>query len=317
MEIRHTRRQCLGLLGLGLLSSTWASAGEGGFLNLMPAFWAVHDAGLGLPLDDRALKLVEHFFEPNADLYRRAGLASKTRLDAALIARWLKVFDRMSSDVRAVSVDFPRGYDAHLASFRRGVPDFDLAASPVAFMPSLLHFDAHLEPDGKVLPLFFAPDGIVKYHGASADLAVLFSHEMFHCYQAQRNPALMLDPSPPFYVQLWVEGTATYASERLNPRASTLHVLLDDAKLAALGPAILKKAARTALDQLDSTDEALMNAFFSTGNVGSPWPDRIGYDLGLRVFRRIGAGRTLRQIASMPAVAMREAVAGALNDLAS
>lgn len=182
-------------------------------------------------------------------------------------------------------------------------------------MPSLLNFDAHLEPDGHALPLFFGPDGIVYYHGAGADLGVLFSHEMFHCYQGQMNPSMCLDPKAPVFVSLWMEGTATYASERLDPDADQLHVLLDDRTLARTDPATLRRVAQALLQRIDATDDASQQMFFSTGDHGGDWPARVGYFVGLQIARRLGATLSLPQMAALPAPRVREVLVQGLREM--
>ncbi len=144
---------------------------------------------------------------------------------------------------------------------------------------------------------------------------MLFSHELFHCYQGQRNPAMCLDPAAPLYVSLWMEGTATYASERLNPGASPLHVLLDDAALARADASSLKAAARAMLSELDAQDEATQSLFFETGHHGDGWPPRVGYAVGLRIARGLGTAMSLPQMAALPAQRVRETLAQALQRL--
>lgn len=283
----------------------------------MPAFWLAYDAGRDLPLAARADQLVQRFFIPHADDYRRAGM--KTRAEA--VARWLPPFDAMAEAVRALHGEFAASYSQHRAAFRAALPDFDGSASPVTLLPSLFSFDAHLEPQGRQFPLFFGPDGIVRYHGTGADLGVLFAHELFHCYQAQKNPALALDPQPPVFAGLWMEGVATYASERLNPGATLLHVLLDDKALAAADGATLRRAAAALLAQLDATDEAAQRPFFDSGYRSGPgandgnWPARAGYYVGLLAARRLGEAMSLPEMAALPAPRVRELLARELTRL--
>ncbi|MDY0747853.1 hypothetical protein SNE35_25345 [Paucibacter sp. R3-3] len=319
MKSHIARRRALQMLGASLLpvSTMAAPLDEASSLrDLMPAFWRAYDEGQGQPSGERARLLRQNFFAPHAADYARAGagVAAAAR-DEARIGRWLASFDPIAADARAISLAFGRLYAAQLASFRRALPDFDNAASPVALLPSLFYFDAHLEPAGSMLPLFFSPDGIVRYHGASADLSVLFAHELFHCYQGQKNAAMSIDPQPPLFASLWIEGTATLASERLNPDASLLHVLLDDPRLVAPDGDVLRRAAAAALKGLDSTDEALAESLLSAGYGGADWPPRAGYLIGLLVGRRAAEQMSLPQIAALPAPQVREAMAKGLREL--
>jgi len=278
----------------------------------MPAFWRAYDASLALPPQERAQRLVREFFSPAQALYARAGSKAP---DAAAAGRWLARFDPIAPDVRAVSARVTTELPANLDRFRAALPDFDPAVSPIAVLPSLFAFDAHLEPGGATLPLFFGPDGIVRYHGTRADLDVLFSHEIFHCYQAQRNPALMLASNPPVYGNLWIEGVATWASGQLNPGASLLHVLLDDEALFRDGPRTAPRVAAAMLARLDATDDATLAGFFGAGQTGLEWPSRAGYYVGYLAARRIGAELSMREMAALPMARIRERVVPVLQDL--
>ena len=278
----------------------------------MADFWAAYDVGRTLELPARAQGLVDAFFQPHAADYRRAGIDPTARR----VAAWLPQFDAMELDVRALHARFTESYARNLARLRTALPDFDGRASPVELLPSLFHFDAHLQPDGRHLPLFFAPDGIVRFHGPGADLGVFFAHEIFHCYQAQKNPSMSLDERAPVFASLWIEGVATYASERLNPGASLLHVLLDDSRLAAADDATLKKVARSLVTHLDATDDATQRSFFVLSYQGD-WPPRAGYYVGLLAARRLGETMTLRQMAELPTPRVRELLEQALRAIAA
>ena len=278
----------------------------------MPDFWAAYDASRSEVLEIRTQSLLEQFFDRHAADYRRAGV----KATAKTVSSWLPKFDAMESQVRSVHRNFGKGYVNAIQRFEAALPDFDAAASPVGLLPSLFQFDAHLQPDGRRLPLYFGPDGIVRYHGVDADLDVLFSHELFHCYQAQKNPSMSLDAQMPAFANLWIEGVATYASERLNPKASLLHVLLDDAELIRIDAPTRHRAAQTLLARMDETDDATMAAFFQTSYRGE-WPSRTGYYLGLLAARRMGEHLSLPQMAAMPTDQVRATLRPILRELAT
>ncbi|HET7863841.1 MAG TPA: hypothetical protein VFL86_05480 [Burkholderiaceae bacterium] len=310
-----TRREwlaALGALSLGLNRPLRAAAADGAAIDLMPNFWHTYDAGRALQMPERAEGLRREFFEPHADTYRQAG--SKLPDDAA-IGRWLASFDGIAPSVRDMHHRFAHELARHSAAFRIALPDFDPQRSPIYLLPSMDRFDAHLEPHANGLPLFFAPDGIVRYHGAGADLSVLFTHEIFHCYQGQMNPGMTQDTRAPVYVNLWVEGGATYASERLNPQASLHHVLLDDDVLLREGPGTATRVAKALLDRIDATDDATLNSFFSMGWRG-PWPARAGYYVGLLVARDWARTMDLQALAAMPRERVREQSIAALQRIA-
>ena len=310
------RRDCLAALAFAALGPRAAMAApepsSSGLRDCMPDFWAAYDADLTRELPARAQGLVDAFFQPHAADYRRAGVDLTIRR----ITVWLPQFDAMAVDVRALHERFTAGYASNLARFRTALPDFDGRASPVELLPSLNYFDAHLQPDGQRLPLFFGPDGIVRIHGPGADLRVLFTHDLFHCYQAQKNPAMSLDENAPVFASLWMEGVATYASEHLNPDASLLHVLLDDARLAGTNTATLKKVALSLLTHLDATDDAAQRSFFVLSYQGD-WPPRAGYYVGLLAARKLGETMTLRQMAELPTPRVRQLLEQALRTIAA
>jgi len=317
VEVLSARRRWL-QAGLSMCCWGWAglvsaASAETRILDRMPAFWDAWDASDGGSPDERASRLIAEFFEAEQATYRRAGMPPP---DRKRVVAWLHQFEAMAPSVRLVHGRLSREFSVHTDRFLAVFRDFDTAASPVTVLPSLFAFDAHLEPDGTRLPLFIAPDGIVRYHGADADLGVLLAHEIFHGYQGQKNPALALDAKPPLFAGVWIEGCATFASERLNPQASTMHVLLDDQVLARDGMAAVPRAARVLLDRLDSTDDKELAAFLDAGHTGD-WPARIGYLLGLLVARRAAQRLSLAAMASLDARAVRSEMASALAVLAA
>jgi len=286
---------------------------KAGYVDLMPDFWRAYAQAEGAR--DRVQALQTSFFLPHAEVYAAAGL----KPDTARVARWLPQFDAMAADVRRVVGDFPAVYAGHARRFAQAFPDFDHARAPIYLLPSLFAFDGHLEPGGGQLPLFIGADGLVRYHGTSPDLAVFLDHESFHLYQSQLAPAAMLDPAPPVYVMLWTEGAATYVSERLNPDAALLHVLLDDTRLAEADAGTRRGLAAAVLASLDSRQEADALRFFTAGAEAkvAPWPARGGYLIGLEVARRIGRDLPLAELPRLQGVALRERLARELAVLAS
>jgi len=288
-----------------------ARAADGAeYIDLMPDFWRAYAQAAGA--SDRVQSLQDGFFSAHAAVYAAAGL--KTGRER--IARWLPQFDAMNADVQRVVADFPAVYAAHARRFAAAFPDFDRKRAPIYLLPSLFAFDGHLEPGGDSLPLFVGADGLVRFHGTTPDLAVFLDHESFHLYQSQLAPALMLDPSPPVYVTLWTEGVATYVSERLNPDAALLHVLLDDTQLAGADARTRRELAAAILPVLDSTQEADALPFFSAGAKGR-WPARGGYLIGLEAARRIGRDLPLAQLPRLQGTALRERLAIELAAIAS
>jgi hypothetical protein len=278
-----------------------AASVPGSIIDLMPDFWSVYDPVAKAPIKDQSAALTQRFFAVHKALLARAGIH---HLDAEIIEAWLGKVSPMIPAIRRLHRRFANDYGAYTRRFVGAFPDFDKAAAPTFLIPSLFHFDAHLEPSDGQLPLFFGMDGIVKYHGENANLSVLFAHETYHCYQSQKNPSVMMAHKVPLFAGLWVEGGATWVSEKLNPNASVLNVLLDDKALAAMTGGQIKITANTMLAKFDSTEDADAASFFSAGRTGA-WPARAGYLFGLHIARRIAPTFTSADFASLPLKDMR------------
>lgn len=279
----------------------------------MAAFWPLYDAAQKLPAERRAAWLLERFFEPRRALYRSASIRLP---DAARLGRWLAGFEPTAPAVRQTHARFAAEFARVGADFQAACPDFDATVSPVYLLPSLGWFDGHQESDGTSLPLFFGIDQIVRLHGPDAALGVLMSHEIFHCYQGQGNPALFLAKTPPLYATLWGEGTAVYASERLHPSAALGDLLLHQEALLRDGPGVAPRVAAALRERLDSPDPADAMPYFMLG-AKRTWPDMIGYYVGLLCAREIGRGMSLHDIAFLPADQVRARLDEALMRLAT
>jgi hypothetical protein len=312
-DVALTRRALLKITAaLVMAADDRAIALPGSIIDLMPDFWSVYDPVAKASIKDQSAALTQRFFEVHKALFVRAGIH---HTDAGAIEGWLGKASPMIPAIRRLHRRFANDYGAYTRRFLGTFPDFDKAAAPTFLIPSLFRFDAHLEPSDGQLPLFFGMDGIVKYHGENANLSVLFAHETYHCYQSQKNPAVMMADKVPLFAGLWIEGGATWVSEKLNPDASILNVLLDDKALAAMTSDQIKIAAGTLLTKFDSTEDADAASFFSTGWTG-PWPARSGYLLGLHIARRIAPTLTSANFASLPLRDMRPLYAARIAAIA-
>jgi len=303
------------LLRLAALSPLLAAAGgtsaakAPGPIDLMPRFWRAYDDTRNA--DDRAQALAATFFGEYAEVYAGAGLKPTPER----LRKWLPDFDAIAGQVRKLSADFGRHYQRHVHHFQVEFPDFQRDRAPIYLMPSLFGFDGHLQPWQGKLPLFIGIDGIVRYHGADANLSVFLDHESFHLYQAQVLPDLIMHDAPPVYGSLWSEGIATYVSERLNPEATLLQVLLDDRKLAQLDDASVRDFAAGLSKVLDSVAPEDSTRYFSAGHKG-PEPARGGYLVGLLLARRIGRDLPLAQLPRIPTHKVRRLIEQQLTELA-
>jgi hypothetical protein len=145
-----------------------AAPAPGSIIDLMPDFWRVYDPVAHAPIKDRTSALAQGFFQPHEALLARAGIR---HAGAEVIEGWLGKVSPMIPAIRRLHRRFASDYESYTRRFLTAFPDFDKAAAPTFLIPSLLHFDAHLQPSDGQLPLFFGVDGIVKYHGEDANLA--------------------------------------------------------------------------------------------------------------------------------------------------
>jgi hypothetical protein len=301
-----------GLIASGVAQEAAGAVRADGVIDLMPGFWRVMDATPHGTPAERARRIAEDYLAPNGAVFEAAGLG---KITPTRIERWLAQVEPLLPAVRKLDGGIDAIWRANMQVFRKAFPAFDPRISPTYFMPSFFSFDAHLEPHDGVLPLFVGLDGIVHYHGADANLAVLLSHELFHCEHAQRSPSVALEDPERIYKILWAEGLATYVSERMNPKASRLDVLLDGKRLDEQGDAFVHTWAKALSDCLDSTAPADQERFFSAGYAGA-WPPRGGYFVGLIIARRLGRTRSLAELAALPAPQVRTLLATELARLA-
>ena len=71
---------------------------------------------------------------------------------------------------------------------------------------------------------YLGVDVIARLYGSTANLSVLFDHELFHVYHRQVAPSLF--EGDELWKSLWIEGLAEYVSWRMNPGSTEDDVLL-------------------------------------------------------------------------------------------
>lgn len=278
---------------LALSMARRGSAQQSRVTDLMPRFWPVYDSSRDEPILTRAKAIIAGYFQPHLDAQQGAGIG---QVD---LARWLAIFDPISDEVRRLSTAFPQIWREQVERFRQHLPDAGDDAR-VTIMLSFLNFDARVRLWQDKLALFVGLDGVVAIHGRGADLAVLLDHESFHLYHHQVNPSLILPGGDTIWLGIWKEGLAVYACRVLNPQRSRLQILLGDRDLAAITPETLRKIARELPPVLAATDGQARARYLSYGYRGDI-PARNGYALGLAIAERVALGRSLGELARIPA----------------
>lgn len=211
---------------------------------------------------------------------------------------------------RRLRAELPQYRDA----FRRALPDFTLSF-PTCIVPSFTYdgATAALADDTPTLmlgvPVLAAP-------GYSGPHRVLFSHEYFHLYHNQVNPGLSAEPRLLGH-ELWIEGLATYAASVIAGDRDPGHLLLDP-DLARRFPAVARQVARVVLERYDSTSKNDRAAYFQHGvSPNEEIPSRSGYAVGYLVAQRLGASRSLHDLAALRGAELDRLVREALAEIAS
>ena len=89
---------------------------------------------------------------------------------------------------------------------------------------SLLRFDGHPADFGGRQHLLFGVDSIALLH-VPADMPAFFDHEIFHLYHRQVIGSRAPQGDEPAWWTMWVEGLATYVSQRMRSGLTAQQVL--------------------------------------------------------------------------------------------
>ena len=244
-------------------------------------------AALSGDTDARAERFSKRILEAHPEVYQRLWHA-----DSAKLKGYVTKVPGYIAGIRQLHASFEREEPGILDRFCRAFPEFAPGKVKIYLMLSLFRFDAKIpseHPDSLLIGL----DGLARFHGTDAPLAVILSHEFFHLYHFQVNP-LPKDPDDlPLYRLLWQEGLAVYASQQLNDGVSLSDVLLDP-RLAANGPASIPTEAKRLLTCLDSREDVIAAHFLTKSENGE---GRIGYLIGYDVVTRLARTRSLSSLA--------------------
>lgn len=282
----------LAIGAMAALSVSPAQAKAPGLISLADAFPKFYDATAALPEAERVARFRKEFAALLPGFY-----APRSRTEANYekgIARSLQDFPAIRSRYEMVERSFPKAFAEGQKSFRKAFPDYRLNV-PVYLLHSLGEMDGGTrELDGKVVGIFGA-DVIAKIHTPST-IKPFLDHELFHLYHQRFFP-----DCEPLWCSLWQEGLAVYVAARLNPGATDEQLLLTQPN--PIRPAVeprLNAAMCSLSAKLESTkQEDYAPFFFGKANDG-PFPPRYGYLLGYMLVQKIGADRTLEQLAKLP-----------------
>jgi len=221
---------------------------------------------------------------------------------------------RLDAPMRVVAAQLRTELPEYRDAFRRALPDFTLSFS-TCIVPSFTYNGAvaALTDDTPALMLgvpVLAEAGDAVPHG------VLVSHEYFHLYHNQVNPGFAAEPRPLGH-ELWIEGLATYASSVITGDRDPLHLFYDP-DLAKRYPGIVRQVARVISERYDSTSKGDRIGYFRYGlSPSAEVPSRSGYAVGYLVAQRLGAHRSLHDLAVLRGDELDRLIRTALSAIAS
>lgn len=284
-------------------------------INVMPAFWTFQDQmHAAKSPEDRARLFRQLVIDPHMRIYSKQQFEKNISNEG--ITAYLKRVEPDLAAMRSLSALIEEQTRAASLRFTRTFPDFT-GNVLTAYLPSFYKFDGQSTLIDGEYALLFGLDGIAKFHGAEADLGVLFTHELFHIHHARTTPSLFADEEhSPLYMNVWIEGLATYVSEQLHPRASRLQILLDDEALLKRGMPLAPKLAAMILARLDSRAADDKGRFLSYGEQGDI-PGRSGYLVGYLAAKQLAERFSLLELCTLEGEQLRDLLRDALARLAA
>jgi hypothetical protein len=270
----------------------------------------------------RAADFVTHYASVHTDFYRTElfGDTAKQKIRAV---RYFDPAKRMRfaglpalTDARVLALADTLGaqFAAQQKRFAAAFPDFHCDAQ-VEFAPSLMLFDGHPDTfEGKNY-LFFGGDMIAMVHGP-ADMPAFFDHEIFHLYHRRVLGSAAPEGDKPAWWSMWVEGLATYVSQRMNPALDAQHVLWFPTDIVArMGNEGARGARLLRADMEKTGPEA--DRWFSAGQSVAGLPQRAGYYYGYLFAKSVGTHRLLAELARLKPADVHRQEIKFLNSLAA
>jgi hypothetical protein len=275
------------------------------YQDLMPAYEKFAAGTAGLSPQQRAAAFVSDFAPRYPNYYAPEVFGDAARMQA----RALRYFDPAQAAIVFPNVaPLTAGRLAALSSvvgpqfsqqqrrFMRTFTDFSCDTT-VEFGVALLKFDGHPVEFGGKHYLLFGVDIIAMLH-EPADMPAFFDHEIFHLYHRQVIGLRAPQGDAPAWWTMWMEGLATYVSQRMNPGLDAQQVLWYPHDMVARMEQDRARAARLMLRDIDKAGPDGDRWFLANTSVEG-LPIRAGYYLGYLFARSEGDGRPLPQLARL------------------
>jgi hypothetical protein len=240
---------------------------------------------------------------------QRVGWMTDAQYDDAIASSFEK-FPALRERFAATTSGFARLLAPSHRSFVRAFPDLR-PIGPVYIVHSLGEFDGGTKPVAGHSRLMFGADVIAQLHDFP-DERPFFHHELFHVYHGQ-----FFSECEQMWCALWMEGLATLAAKRLNPRATDAELLLNSPRPIRPEVERSRRAAVCAVAaRLDSSAASDYSGLFSNGPVLEGLPPRVGYFVGYLAAEEAARKRSIRNLAHLGNPEARGVVAAALARLA-
>jgi Predicted Zn-dependent protease (DUF2268) len=254
-------------------------------------FYLLGTSSLAAP--EKAVRLVDYLRNECPEIADRLHIRDMTRDDSE---RYLAELEQRSFAIRSLARRFAAIHSNVEERFVRAFPDFRPSQATIYLTVSRFRFDGKV-PHDHWNSLLFAFDGVAKFHGGNAPVAVIFSHELFHLYHFQVSPPPANPDQLPLYRLIWQEGLACYVSGLLNPSAPFGDILFDP-RLAADGPKFVQEVARQLLKDLQSTDDVEIAEYLTYRTTGAT-PPRMGYLIGYQIVAKLATQHSLAKLAHL------------------
>lgn len=282
--------------------------------NLAPKFIEFWGTVQSRPIDEQLAELKKNFFPEFAQFYRYK------------IEKWKEVGKNPDKELKKQLAQYPEIEEQFIRKTKEITNKLDSTLeSFVVAIPGLdRNFDVYIthsfgEMDGGSREIdgttyfILGIDGMVNYHQGFVSETPFFHHELFHVYHSQYFPEEQV-----MWIALWAEGLATYASEKLNPKASFKDLLLD------LPEGMVKRIENDIAfhwndlkSKLKSTNEDDYESYFSVSSEETRIVTRAGYYLGYLLAKEIGKTKSLSEMAQMEINAILPTLEEKIEELCS
>lgn len=231
------------------------------------------------------------FYEYKIEKWKKAGKNADEEM-----LKHLKEFPEMKAEFIRKTEELSKNLNDTLEIFVKSFPDLNKDFD-VYVTHSFGDMDGGTRKIGDEIYFILGIDGMVKYHKGFASEVPFFHHELFHIYHGQ-----FLPEDKVMWIALWAEGLATYASEKLNPRATLTDLMLDFP--VGMVKDINKSAAYHWNDlssKLTSRKDDDYESYFLFSSKNKKITKRAGYYLGYLIAKEIGKTKSVVDLAKMDA----------------